>query len=555
MRVPEAHETTTGSPGVVVALIDLGYRHHPDLDGHLWENPRPTRGDVHGWDFMDDDATLEYTGANEDSPYLRNHHVFVAGEVAAVAPRCPIMILRVGYQRNHGSWAKAVRYAAEHGARVIVMPHGYIRRAPGGDVPLVYQGTDFSYPEDNPELRRALDEAYDRGCLVISGTADNLGRRVAAAPPAFATVCAVGSANRLDRPSTVAARADYVEFAAPAGQQTPDPRDQVWGCGGDENYTSFYGGCMASGFAGGVAALVRSRFPDLSNDQLRQVLRNTARPAQGVTPDARGWDDRLGYGLLDAHRAVSLAEEQLCRDVRLVEPTIKVISRGGKVVVEAEIENRRGLRRRPGDRGRLRRGPDPAGRARGHVRQAGGADDLATGPRRRPGARAAPPDDRAGTDPEGRHALVRDVLPGPARRREGASRPVGCPPMRPSGRGNLARRTMGLSKNDGPDVVLTDSNGRTRAIMGLMPNGCPVMALYDANGAWRVVLADIQAIREAMVKVLEEDRPCTVRQPRTTRSAPGTAKTARVNPNQSTQPPMKDRGAHLRSDSCFSLQQ
>lgn len=94
------------------------------------------------------------------------------------------------------------------------------------------------------------------------------------------------------------------------------------------------------GFAGGVAALVRSHFPDLSNDQLRQVLRNTARPAPGVTRDARGWDDRLGHGLLDAHRAVTLSKEQLCRDIRLVEPTIKLISRGGKVVVEAEIENR-----------------------------------------------------------------------------------------------------------------------------------------------------------------------------------------------------------------------
>ncbi|MFO0954820.1 MAG: S8 family serine peptidase [Isosphaeraceae bacterium] len=339
LRVPEAHQTTSGSPGVVVALIDLGYRHHPALDGHLWTNPRPARGDVHGWDFMDDDASLEYTGANEDSAYFRNHHVFVAGEIAAVAPKCPIMILRVGYQRNHGSWAKAVRYAADHGARVIVMPHGYIRRGPAGDVPLVYQGTDFSYPEDNLDLRRALDEAYDRGILVISGTADNLGRRVAVAPPAFASVCAVGSSNRRGRASSLAASADYVEFAAPAGEKTADPRDQVWGLGGDRNHASFQGGCMAAGFAGGVAALARSRFPDLSADQLRQVLRNTARPAEGETPDDRGWSDRLGFGLLDAARAVGLKDEQLGRDVRLVASSVKVVRRGEKVVVEAEVEN------------------------------------------------------------------------------------------------------------------------------------------------------------------------------------------------------------------------
>ena len=35
LRVARAHETTRGDSAVVVAVIDLGYRHHPDLDGHL----------------------------------------------------------------------------------------------------------------------------------------------------------------------------------------------------------------------------------------------------------------------------------------------------------------------------------------------------------------------------------------------------------------------------------------------------------------------------------------------------------------------------------------
>ncbi|HJN14778.1 MAG TPA: S8 family serine peptidase, partial [Armatimonadota bacterium] len=312
LRVARAHETTRGDSAVVVAVIDLGYRHHPDLDGHLWVNPDPDASDRHGWDCADDDASLE---GGADSDYARGHHVFVAGEVAAVAPECPIMIVRVGYGRPD-SWAKGIRYAVDRGARVLVMPHGYL---PGrGDTPLFYQGTDFSYPTDNPEIRRVLDDAYTAGCLTFRGTCDNRGRRATFANSACDSVVAVGSTNRRDEPADICCDADHVEIGAPGGQRgSDDERDRVWGCGGDENTIPFTGGCMACGFAGGVAALAWSRFPDLSNEQLRMVLRNTARPAKGVTPDADGWEPRLGDGILDAAKAVGLDETTLTRDARV----------------------------------------------------------------------------------------------------------------------------------------------------------------------------------------------------------------------------------------------
>lgn len=339
LRVPQAQRLARGRRGPVVAVIDLGYRHHRALDGRLWVNPRPTKGDRHGWDFADDDASLEFTGPQAGSRYYRDHHVFVAGEVAACAPGSPVMILRVGYKK-HDSWHKAVRYAVDHGAKVIVMPHGYICRAPGGDVPLVYQGTDFAYPEDNPDLRKALDYAYDKGCLIFSGTAENNGRRVAYFPSSFEAVCAVGSTNRLFHPSQMASNADYVEFGAPAGTYTPDdPKHKVWGYGGDDNCVPFSGGCMAAGFAGGTAALVWSRLPGLTNEQLRQVLRNTARMPKGLRTDAEGRQAHVGFGILDAEAAASLKDGQLCRDVRLRPETVKVEARGGKHVVRAVLRN------------------------------------------------------------------------------------------------------------------------------------------------------------------------------------------------------------------------
>lgn len=307
MRVPQAHAIGRGDPSVIVAVLDLGYRPHPDHAGHLWVNPAPTRGDVHGWDFADGDASLEYSGPGEEtSEYLRGHHSFVVGEVAAVAPGCRTMVCRVGYGAGQAdSWWQAIDYAVDHGARVLVEPHGYIHGQAETGVPWFYQGTDFAYPHDLARLRLAYERAYRAGCLTIKGVCDNRGRRVAAAIAALDAVLAVGSSNHRGTAADIAADADYAEVAAPSGSRTEGDAAQVLGTGGDGNYIRMNGGCMSSGFAGGVAALVFSRYPQLSNEQVRQVLRNTAA--------GRGWDTRLGHGVLDAEAALSLAPWQLAQ--------------------------------------------------------------------------------------------------------------------------------------------------------------------------------------------------------------------------------------------------
>ncbi len=56
---------------------------------------------------------------------------------------------------------------------------------------------------------------------------------------------------------------------------------------------------MASPHATGVAALVLSKNPGLTPDQVRQVLRGSAQDLG--TP---GWDPLFGYGRVNARRAV-----------------------------------------------------------------------------------------------------------------------------------------------------------------------------------------------------------------------------------------------------------
>ena len=330
LRIPEAHAVTRGSSDVIVAVIDLGYRTHRDHVDHLWKNPNPIRGDLHGWDCHDDDASLEYQGHNADTPYNMNHHAFVVGEAIACAPECPIMIVRVGYEHAN-SWWKGIDYAVEHGARIIVLPHGFITHGTNAPIPLFYLGTDFSYPIDNPELRRAFDDAYDAGCLICKGTADNRGRRVVSAIVGHDAVFPVGSSNRAGVSADISPSADYALAATPSGERSsPEEVDFVWSTGGNDDYVSFTGGCMASAFAGGVAALVASKFPGIGIDELKMVLANTA---QGDDE----WNPKTGFGILDAARAVSLKPSDLAQKPKIVAESARLGA--DKRSIEVSIEN------------------------------------------------------------------------------------------------------------------------------------------------------------------------------------------------------------------------
>jgi subtilisin family serine protease len=65
------------------------------------------------------------------------------------------------------------------------------------------------------------------------------------------------------------------------------------------NVTVLSGTSMASPHATAVAALILSKNPALSPDQVRAVLR-----ASSVDLGAPGWDPLFGYGRVSARRAV-----------------------------------------------------------------------------------------------------------------------------------------------------------------------------------------------------------------------------------------------------------
>jgi subtilisin family serine protease len=136
ISAPQAWDLTTGSTGVVVAVVDTGVAYnHPDLAPNIWTNPGETAGngvdddgngkvdDVHGWDFV----------ANDNAPYdAFKHGTHVAGTIGArgnnalgvtgVSWQVSLMPVRAGDAGGSFPLSKIVNafgYACANGARVV----------------------------------------------------------------------------------------------------------------------------------------------------------------------------------------------------------------------------------------------------------------------------------------------------------------------------------------------------------------------------------------------------------------------------------------------------
>ncbi|WP_213450485.1 S8 family serine peptidase [Rhizomonospora bruguierae] len=271
MGVTEAHQITQGE-GQVIAVLDSGVNQNfPDLAGSVLPGVDTWTRDRKGW-------VTENSHGTKVSAIAAGHGHGAGGAagILGIAPKAKILPMGVWPPGQLGSRAKdlavSIRYVTDHGATVILV-------AGGGS------GDD--------SLTAAVKYAYDRGVPVVA-SAGNPDDATIIAPASCNEAIAISGTNRKgDWASNASVWAHGIDFAAPATDiMVPNDKDSGYYPG---NGTSF-----SSAIAAGAVALLRSRYPSLSAEQIFQQLKDTA-----VDKGDPGYDVKYGWGSIDLMAALT----------------------------------------------------------------------------------------------------------------------------------------------------------------------------------------------------------------------------------------------------------
>jgi subtilisin len=151
-------------------------------------------------------------------------------------------------------------------------------------------------------LAEACQRAWDAGIILVAaagneGDGDPATEEISY-PAAFPSVIAVAATTQADGLASFSNTGSYLGLSAPGVAVLSTYKKG--------RYATFSGTSASCPHVAGVAALVISANPYLTNAQVRSLLGETARDL-GPT----GWDPGFGYGLVDAAAAVAAAGEAL----------------------------------------------------------------------------------------------------------------------------------------------------------------------------------------------------------------------------------------------------
>ena len=286
---PQAWDITTGSTGVIIAIVDTGIDEgHPDLAAKI----------VPGYDFVAGDA---------DPHDEHGHGTHCAGIAAAITNnslgvagmdwQARIMPVRVLDFQGSG-WtsdiASGIIWAYQNGADVISLSLGG--------------------PVYSPTLQNAVNAAHNAGSLVVAAMGnDRTGGNPTAYPAANDNVMAVAATTTTDTYAYYSQYGSHTDIAAPGGEvyflhdlrgilSTLPTYNNFYlrtAYGFSSSYDQLQGTSMATPYVSGLAALIWSLNPALTPDQVQQTIQDTA-----VDLGPAGWDPDFGWGRIDALAAV-----------------------------------------------------------------------------------------------------------------------------------------------------------------------------------------------------------------------------------------------------------
>lgn len=316
-----ARSVTQGSNNIIVAVIDHGIElTHPDLniysesyDTETGTFPSVVRGE-HG------------TACAGIIAATANNNIGIAG----IAPNCPLMSIS---------------------NRMVIAPQAAERLADGFDFARTRGASIISnswyYPFVNQTLTDAISNAlsngrYGKGCVVVFSSGNDNASTVNYPGSAHPDILVVGAmSNCGERKSTSSCDGEYkwgsnygyaLDIVAPGVLVPTTDLTQTDGynphkpihisAGGNKisfdfsnrDYTVWFNGTSAAApHVAGVAALILSVNPNLTQQQVGAIIEQTARKVGSYSYTVQSgrlngpWNYEMGYGLLNAFAAVTTA--------------------------------------------------------------------------------------------------------------------------------------------------------------------------------------------------------------------------------------------------------
>jgi len=314
INAASAWMVTTGDADIVIAVIDSGLDFaHEDIKANVFYSSifseksnngpalKPSDLDQRirnfsGYDFYNDDAN-----PTDD----HGHGTHVSGTIAAVGNngigitgvmwQAKILPLKVTSPMGYftaADLAEAIIYAADEGADVINMSLGL---------------------EDNEVIQLAVEYAYSLGVALVAASGND-GEEMSTYPALYPEVIAVGASTENDSVSTFSNYGPKIDIVAPGGGDEDDSEaSNILSLRADgtmlsessshsvaSNYYRMCGTSMATPHVVGVVGLLLSHDPTYTQEEVRQLLRLGAKDIEET-----GWDEKSGYGRMDAYKAVT----------------------------------------------------------------------------------------------------------------------------------------------------------------------------------------------------------------------------------------------------------